>query len=178
MADLKTAWDLKLMIVKVQQSGALLFILFGHADEPIFKETRKDRGGRTQDLVSATVEERRGFLISAPVLRGRRPGLGRWPSGMWPPLLNDLHHCSPTPSHGAVQPVVRRTRGPPRGPPWSLPRAQQGPSPPHPQAPRAPPAHTTSGLSPLLLRSVLPLRDTGPPLPTRPWSLHLGASRS
>lgn len=56
------------MIVKVQQSSALLFILFGHADEPIFKETRKDRGGRTQDLVSATVEERRGFLISAPVL--------------------------------------------------------------------------------------------------------------
>lgn len=56
------------MIVKLQQSGTLLFILFGHADEPIFKETRKDRGGRTQDLVSATVEERRGFLILAPVV--------------------------------------------------------------------------------------------------------------
>ncbi|CAI9160973.1 unnamed protein product [Rangifer tarandus platyrhynchus] len=53
----------------------------------------------------------------------------------------------------------------PRGPPRSLPHAQQGPSPPHPWAPRAPPAHTTSRLSPLLLRSVLrPLRDTGTPL--------------
>lgn len=127
------------MIVKVQQSSALLFILFGHADEPIFKETRKDRGGRTQDLVSATVEERRGFLISAPVLRGRRPGLGLWPSGMWSPLLNDLHHCSPSLSHGAVQPVVRRTRGPPprastepparpAGPLASAPPGAQGPA--------------------------------------------------
>lgn len=105
-----------------------------------FSETRKDRGGRTQDLVSATVEERRGFLISAPVLRGHRPGLGRWPSGMWSPLLNDLHHCSPTPSHGRPAHGAWDMRGPP-------PRASAEP----PARSRAPRLRTPGRPGPRLL---------------------------
>ena len=144
-----------------------------------FSETRKDRGGRTQDLVSATVEERRGFLISAPVLRGHRPGLGRWPSGMWSPLLNDLHHCSPTPSHGRPAHGAWDMRGPP-------PRASAEP----PARSRAPRLRTPGRPGPRLLTpqpdsrlcccaqfsgcSVTP----APPLPTRPRSLRRGASRS
>lgn len=88
LGDLETTRDLKLKTLKLQQSDAFYFTLFGHADRPIFKETSKDHSGRSQDLGPATAEKRRGFLISAPVLGGHRPELGRWPSGTWLPPVS------------------------------------------------------------------------------------------
>lgn len=115
----------------------------------------------------ATVEERRGFLISAPVLGGHRPELGRWPSRTWlPRLCMTCIAGLPPPVTGAAHPAGCRTCGPPPTPRASTepPASSAGPLASAPPGARGPAllTHPGSRLSAAALGSPAALRHQAP----------------